>query len=150
MPRTRIPKEAFSARFLKLPLREKITVRRRLEANSKRIFIEFEKLAKEITDFVSDINERKETIDTTQAEARLDSLRDRKEKLYTEVQSIGQFAEQYFKEWHPHYGIRDWLSPNPLEVRVHKAVRLLQACTTYIEQAETDLEYIKKLQRIKD
>ncbi len=133
MPRPKIEKRFFSTTFKRLPLKKKVAVRRELEKNSKNLAEKTQKLVDQFQEFHTNMK----NFSFIKAEEKLRDFGHRHYRLSQDIAKLEAKAKPYFVGFDPH---SHWgPSQNPIDIRLHKALRDLNLFKHYQPLAQAEL-----------
>jgi hypothetical protein len=146
----RIPKESYSEKFRKLPLPEKIRVRRALWNEAAKLGLEAKKFAEEMEAFnhktVDLVRGRQRNVDVEKLKEELRGLHDREFEIREELAKFVKKATPFFRDFKPHYSAI-YANENPLELKTHKIFQMLTGNEWAQNDAFRNIETIKEKRR---
>ena len=149
-----IQQSFFSEKYNKLPFRQKLSVRRKLEKDCTNLIETAEKLADSVKQLDNDFREfrRKARLfqnpdinanDLRQAKAKKYQFSQMKKTLDQQISQFTEYAEQYFNDFNPHHGFKH-KSNNPMEAIVHKTYRLIGEFEIFFESLGTQFDSVQR------
>ena len=139
-----VPKKFFSEKFHALPIKRKVAMRRQMKVRINRFYEEAEALQGEFANLHQLILLEKPTkppgkIRPVEAKAKMAELKQRREKLMTNLVSITETFREYFIDFAPNTTQSGFII-NPLAQKAHKAWRMLVYLPRIFKHAERDIE----------
>jgi len=147
----KIQKDLFSEKYNGLPLKQKISIRRKLEQDCTNLIETAEKLADDVKKLNQSfsVNRKKsgaKTIGLGELKSKRYQLSQRGKKLRGQIIQAEQYAKQYFNDFYPWAANRHGTA-NPFEIILHKTHALIGEFDVFYRSMRDRINIVEHRQR---